>query len=1125
MIRDPHYNAILQRLADGPDPDTFEHCAQDLLRSIYPKLTPVEGGRDFGMDGLDASHPEQPMILAATTGQDVKRNLVESLRSHRRQGANIGARHVVVATTQSATATLIDDLRGAATDVGFQLVSVRGRRAFADLLYRSSHWTRELLGLSGTPLALSAIPVSSRPMNSLPLVGRDADRQWLADSSGDIVVSGHPASGKTHLLRQFVDQGWLFMVDSDRERVANAVRDSQPDAIIVDDAHTDLNSLGSLQQLRAAIGAEFRIVAVTWPGDIDGVASTLAVSKDSVLTLQPLSRDEILAIVKASGIAGPVELQRTIVNQSDGRPGLTATLCDVAWRGDLHPLLSGELLLRDIRRALTRVGDSDGMQVLAVMALAGNHGASLYDVAKVLSLDMAKSQRSLARLGHIGVFRARFLADKVTVWPLELRFAAVGDAFFSDQFYQNLLLAPAMQHLDESGVAGSLVGAALMGAHIPSVIIEPILLRSGSADDFEGYAAVGEQQAVFALNARPGWLTEIAPHSLLTSPVKTLQMLLERAVGDQRRQNSQTDHPLRIIRDWIERAPDAENAQLERRKLLASVTAGYAESVGDPQVVLEALCRSIDPKYEPVSTDAGSGQKITIGFGLVSRQCLHGLIELWPCVLKAIPSDGPRDYSVLVGVLGDWAYHGFRPKEPPDDIQELMRSHAVNMTADLTKKFSGHPGVLASISEFARRADIGVDIPVPGVYEILFPQEDHSIFAKDGMKGVDRQGRIWGEKARNLARDLEPLGPERALAVVQEASKRAAEVKKTWPDLTGEFAAEITRLTNDPYTWAEQAIDGGMSADFVTPLLRAARTKDRSRTLPLVLCTLKSETASGAAVCIVLSAEEPLEEELNAALEIVHFFPNVVGGYLIPNQAPNRTIRLLLNHPNPAVAEATAVDLWIHEKDTLVPRGLFDAWRAAMLRAPAKHGMISVVFASESWLFAEWIVGFLISNDSRNMYRTEHEFKDAFKQLSTEQRTDILVAIQNAGIACRPSVMARIVGDDASVFRRLLAMEELASLHAAGLAYGVSEEKIKAACDAGWECQRIVEAITSPIGIVRTWSGDESDFWRGRRDEFERITKSEDPRIAAVGRALQENAQQEIGAWQRRERDRDVHGR
>ena len=1077
------------------------------------------------MDGLDASDPEQPTILAATTGQDVKRNLVESLRSHKRQSLSIDARHVVVATTQAATATLMERLRAAASGEGFQVVGVHGQRAFADLLYRSSHWARDLLGLSGAPLALSAVPVSSRPMDSLRLVGRDADRQWLTDSSGDIVVSGHPASGKTHLLRQFVDDGWLFMVDPDRERIANAVRDLKPDAIIVDDAHADLNSLPSLRQLRAEIGAEFRIVAVTWPGDIDGVTNALAVSQKSVLNLQELPRNEILEIVKAAGIGGSVELQRAIVNQSDGRPGLTATLCDVAWRGDLRTLLSGELLLREVRTAMEGIGDSRGMQVLAVMALAGDMGASLDDVANVLRLDMAESQRSLALLGHTGVFRTTFLADRVTVWPLELRFAAVGDAFFSDRPYQNLPIDAAIQHLDATGVAGSLVGAALMGAQIPSAMIELFLRRSGSLDDFMGYARIGEQQAAFALNARPEWLTEIAPHSLLTSPVKTLQMLLERAVGDRRPQNSQTDHPLRIIRDWINRAPGAENAQLDRRKLLVDVTVANIGNMGDPQVVLEVLCIAMDPKYEPVSVDVGSGNKITISFGLVSQACLNGLIELWPCILRMIPSDGPQDYSVLIDMLGDWVYYGFRPKEPPDDIQELMRSHAVGMTADLTKKFSDHPGILASISEFAQHAELGVDISVPSVFEVLYPQEDYSVFANDGMKGIERQDRMWRENARNLAREIEPHGPERVLAVVREASRQAAQVNRTGTDMIGEFSAEIARRTSDPYTWADQAIDDGLAFSVIEPLLRAARAKDRERTFPLLSRALMSENAQGAAISVVLTAIDATETELEAIADIVPRFSKFVGAITLRNEVPKSTIRWLLNHPSPDVAEATAVSLWMHDKESLVPEGLFDDWRAAMLRAPAKHGMISIVFGSEPWLFAEWLVRYLGSDAVKLSYRIERELEKAFEELSTEQRIRILENMQGMDAVCPAWMAMRIVGDDAVVFRRLLEMDELASLQALGLACDVSVEKIKAACDAGWECQRIAEAIISPIGIVRVWSGDGSEYWQNKRDEFSWVAESRDPRIAAVGRAINALAQLDIDAALRRERDQDVHGR
>ena len=1124
MIRDPHYKAILEGLAAGPDPEAFERCAQALLREIYPTLTPVEGGRDFGMDGLDASDPEQPKILAATTGQDVKRNLVESLRSHKRQSANIRARHVVVATTQVATATLIDDLRGAAADEGFQLVNVHGQREFADLLYRKSHWTRELLGLSGAPAALSAVPASSRPMNSLPLVGRDADRQWLANSSGDIVGLGASGLGQDALTSPIVDQGWLFMVDPDRGRVANAVRDLQPDAIIVDDAHADLNSLGSLQQLRAAIGAEFRIVAVTWPGDIDGVASTLAVSPDSVLDLGSLSRDEILEIVKAAGIAGPVELQRAIVNQSGGRPGLTATLCDVAWRGDLRPLLSGELLLREIGMVPTRVGDSDGMQVLAVMALAGDRGASLDDVANVLGLDMAKSKRSLALLGHSGVFRATFLADKVTVWPLELRFAAVGDAFFSDQAYQNLPFELAMRHLDESGVAGALVGAALMGAQVPSTTIQPILRRSGAVDDFKGYARIGKRQAAFALNTRPEWLAGIAPHSLLTSPVETLQMLLERAVGNRRPQNSQTDHPLRIAKDWVESAPHSKGEQLKRRRILADVAVRYAENSGDPQVGLEALCRAMSPKFESINMDAGSGMSGTMQFGLVSHECLNGLIGLWPAILNAVPTKGPEDYSVLIEMLANWAYFGSRPESPPDDIQELMQSHAVGMAADLTKKFSDHPGILASISEFARRAELGVDVSVPSVFEILYPQKDHSVFASDGMKGMERQDREWRAKARKLARDCEPQGPERVLAVVLEANRQAAEVKKNWPDMTDEFAAELAHWVAEPYTWADQAIDGGLSADFVEPLLRAVRAMDRERAPPIVIHALKSERAQGAGVSVVLSATDPAECELKETMGIASEFQGLIGNLVLRREIPTSTIRSLLKHPSPDVAETTAANLWSLDRQPRVPEDLFSDWRAAILRASARNWITPIVFENEPCLFAEWLLAYLRSDAVREAYRIERDIEKAFDNLSTEQRIKALSVIPESNAFSAAWIVSRLVGDNIAVFRLLLTRDSLARVNEAGFACSVSEEKVKSACEAGWESGRIASAIMSPIGIGSSWIGNESNYWAGRREEFAGYARSDDAHIAAVGRAIHEYAQREIDDAMRRERDRDVYG-
>ena len=1083
-----------------------------------------------GMDGLDTSDPDAPKILVATTGQDVRGNLVRNLQSHKSQNESIGARHVVVATTQPAVGSLHESLREAASSEDFHLVNVHGREAFADLLYGSSRWARELLGLSGVPSALSAVPTSSRLMSDLPLIGRDSDKQWLADSCGDIVVSGHPASGKTHLLRQFVDQGWLFAVDSDRDRLANAVRDLEPEVIVVDDAHADLDSLRSLRQLRSAIGADFRIAAVTWPGDKDEVAGALAVPEGSILELRLLTRDEILEIVKAMGIAGPVELQRVIVNQSGGRPGLTATLCDYVRNDEIGALLSGKSLLRDFGAIVTGVCDPYLMHVLAVMALAGDEGASLDDVQPILGLNLPDSQNSMARLGHTGVFLITSLTGKATIWPKELRFAAVGGAFFSPNVYLNIPLIPAMQRLDRKGVVGSLVGAALMGAHVPGHTIEDFLISDGSVDDFKGYAQLGRHQASFALKARPKWLTKIAPYSLLSNPSETIPMLLAQAVGDRRPMHSYPDHPLRILEDWVESAPISGDEQLERRRLLANLAARYAANVGEPQVVLQALCLAMNPKLESITADAGSGHRITTRSALVSRECLDGLIELWSAILDSIPASGPDDFSVLYRMLHDWAYGGRSQRPPPDDVREMMRSHTKRMASDLAGKFSHHPGILSEIREFLRRAGFEVSIKVPEVFAVLFPEEHFAVGIEDlddQVDDLDDQERAWREDARRLAVELEPLGPDRVLDMVRNSIKTAAEAGKGWPDMTSVFIDEIARMTDESFAWAEWAVAENLSVVVVEPLLREARRKNPEQCLPLVLRALDSDSAQAAAVVVVLTANEPFDEELESALEVLPklwTMRNLLNGVVSYIRSSTSTLRLLLRHPSSRIAEITAVRLWLGDNNPRVPDVLFDDWRSAIVRSPGEEYMLSVVLASDASLFCEWLVAQIESGISSETHEFIGNLDDAFGALSFSQREFVLSAMRGRESFYFASVVAKLVGDHAEVFEILLAMECLFEYHEAGFV-SASESKIVVASKAGWSPIQIAQAIASPAMIVNVFHGEESDHWQTWLEYFSTLSESADPSVAAVGQSGCEWMRVSIDKARHRELDEEIYGR
>ncbi len=188
----------MDRLGHSIDPDLFEQCVCDLLRTEHPSLVPVRGGSDSGMDGAIADGEGPAFPLVCTTSPGVIRNLTESLESYLKDGGT--RQKVVSATSQELSPRRRQNLVKRAAEHGFELVQVYDRAALADRLYSNPKWCLELLNLTGEAQVLSAEPLSSRPLTEHELIGRDADRSWLRETSGDRLLVGHPGSGKTSLL-------------------------------------------------------------------------------------------------------------------------------------------------------------------------------------------------------------------------------------------------------------------------------------------------------------------------------------------------------------------------------------------------------------------------------------------------------------------------------------------------------------------------------------------------------------------------------------------------------------------------------------------------------------------------------------------------------------------------------------------------------------------------------------------------------------------------------------------------------------------------------------------------------------------------------------------------------------
>ena len=462
MVRDPLYRSIEKGLDERLDPGLFERCAVELLREVYPGLVPVTGGDDGGMDGAISFYAGEtrprgePIPLIVTTAKNVLANLKRNLDSYRSTGGS--ARQAVLATSQALTPLKRRNLEKRAKELRFTLRNIHDRDDFVGRLYRNPVWRKELLGLTGDLPALSALPDGRHARPYMELVGREDEMDWLRRISGDAVIVGQPGVGKTALLEELAREGGgLFPVltwtrsgtavtSGDIRRIADAYRAERPPRIFVDDAHLRKALIKSMVRVRDEIGAEFAIVATTWPSHENEVRRELYCPTDRVMSVGGLDRQTAGRIVRQVNAGFSEELIGEILNQSVDnlpgddprtpeclaggriRPGLAVMLARCSDLGDVTELTTGKLLLEEVRKDARLTGSQ--LDHLATFALGGSAGMKLAEAAEALDTSKTMVRQSLLRVSGTGIWRET-QKGAATIHPWHLRQVLVKRTFFS----------------------------------------------------------------------------------------------------------------------------------------------------------------------------------------------------------------------------------------------------------------------------------------------------------------------------------------------------------------------------------------------------------------------------------------------------------------------------------------------------------------------------------------------------------------------------------------------------------------------------------------------------------------------------------------------------------------------
>lgn len=1173
-MKDPFLKSIRAALDEPLDAHLFEQCAAELIRDEWP-VVPVPGGSDAGMDGAVADGEGEAFPLVTTTAQDAIGNLTRNLNSYREEKGSEARSKVIFATSRALTPPRRRNLEERARDLGFMLIQVYDQSALAPLLYRSPSWCKRLLGLTGTPFALSAIPKTKRPLLDEPLVGREDELAWLQSTEGDRLVAGQPGAGKTSLLRQLAREGrGLFVVSGDRGEIADALRAQQPSCLFVDDAHVRLPLIDDLRQLREDLGASFSILACTWPSGTDVLKQHLGITSDQVLELPLMTRDEIVQVVAEASLSGPVELIRHIVDQADGRPGLAVTLARLAMKGGTSDVVYGDALSADLLSALRPVVGPEPEDVLAVLSVGGRAGMPAEVAASVLGLRPQEVRQTLSELAAGGVIMevpdlrslggaSTFQATScVQVRPDAFRHVLIRDVFFRSAGVLHVEdILPQAPSIKSALMA--LLGAKARGADIDEGKLQRLVEEVNSPAVWQAYASLGEEEARWVLRHYPERILTVAREALRSTPLEALSLLLGQAVGDRRPLHSTPGHPLRIIQDWVLSGRPGSGEPLERRTTLLRAAQAFIENrrgansgsgsdahegaveVEDAvEAGVKAMQLALSPNFQNSFSDPGSGQSIRLQFAALSAEEIRSLAPLWDEFWAFVDASEIHDWTPILEGFHDWIYPCRWGGGVAEDVEREARTCIERQIRKAVRRASHRPGLLRRLERLAKPLDVEVDLSGHEAFAVLYPQDNLEYYEEAWVRHQ--------EAVAELAEAWSQHDPERVAQEVKAIEEEARSASVRYPRYTDLLCTELAGQVDTPIGWLDAFIRHELSQDLVAPFLRRAaeansgkwqdRAEDMARQLQL----------SASPIRLALTEPGRSENLTELVLSRLDGHETLVRSLCLQGRVPDGMLRRLLTHDSAEVRRAAAAGEWRTDPRGTVRPSVQKAWQEVVINDLSSEPWLAGVFEAYPDVAFEWIRAQLQRDQASYLSRENEIIDTAVRSVSRLRRRELLGELRSAPGHRR---WARaLVGVDVDLYDALLERAEVKSLHLAPLhdidQKGMPERKdtrdregipqkervpekegiprmIVAALEAGFTPEEIVQA-TDPLsseGFSAGFVGDLQDEYQRKLAQFEKLKAEDDPGIQKVGEIGYSVYMAKIARRDEKRRRDEIYGR
>lgn len=1102
---------IEEALKRGVDGNTFERCACDLLRSVYPSLAPVRGGADAGRDGAIADGQGPPIPLICTTSKEHARNLRGSLKQHLKAG---GTKKAVFATSRFLTPLQRRRLETAAAERGVTLVNVHDGEWFVQALYRNEVWRKELLGIAGDAPALSPFPPHGREDGGHALVGRADDLAWLQATPSDLLLVGQPGYGKTALFERLVaESGAVFAVDTDRTRLANGLRSGEPPIVLVDDAHVRQELVSMLMVLRRQVDLPFRIVASCWPGSAAAVAGNLNVPRQSRRELSPLDRDQLVEVVKSAGLGGPAGLIDLILDQALGSPGMAFMLARLCLRDEVQHVWSGDALA-ECFQSKGFLRDPVDRVLLACFSVAGSAGIEPSAVATVLRRDLLDIQSRLTNLAEAGVIREA--GRTIVVVPEALRWVLVRDELLSRQTvidWRQLIKAAKVP----TASASVLMAAYQRGGKIHIDDLFDLADQSGSSETWRHFAMLGADAARRVIDKRPDRIIDAARGMLEHLPGQgTSAILCQIAVSRDVERCPAWD----TLRVWLCEDRDSDEP-VRRRRLLMEEAPRLPDTAGNNRVLAHVCALVMMPNFSSGTMAPGRGDRFVIRQGFFPQRTRVAIQGYWPIVLGLLRDGRVSFLRPLLNALEVWTFPRHHPgaEHVPDDEQAEMRVAAEGMMRDLATSGAGGAVLRQWVADTTRNAGFQIRVQTDPAYEELFGRPPRG----EAWEAFQQQSQ---DRIRARAREWTNEGPQGVLERLRgyEDLQQASGIK---PDrnFIAWLADELANVCGDPVAWGHAFLAAGRNWVEVRPFLRAAADSRAAEWERFAGACLDDNAVFDEAAIQLLHDPGLPPEMQSRSLSVLESVESFDRAFSLGHGWPRLAVsvrHILLTSSSVKVRSAAAIGEWLIAQAAPTEPELREVWREAILSADDDGGYwIARVLRQDSELAEQWARKRILGPRVSWFMNWEHVIP-VLAALPLDARRRLLGSIGPQNFD--DLLVEALIGDDTQLYREWVADPNLREVHLVPLQSSSKERwsaRAKVALEGGYRADDLREYC---LPRIRGCGAASVEYWRDMVKWFDELIVSGNADVADAARVGRREAVAELKQAEDEERHVAIHG-